>query len=301
MNISDTGINFIKGFEGFSAIPYKDMVGVLTLGYGMTGSLIKGLTSISITQATALLKTAIQNSYAVPISNDLVSKKVTLKQNQFDALVSFAYNVGTTGLLNSTLYRNIVSGSRDRSTILTDFCMWDKAGGNVVSGLLRRRTAEAEMFLTGTETVSTVITKPAVAVPTMKQFVINMTSNIQNKGVVTTSGNNLCKSGTEGLGLRLEMFSINIPELVIEYSAHIQNVGDTTMYTMGTTVGSIGVDRRIEGITIHVVSIPTGYKLQYRTNIQNKGLTPWVESDVFSGTKDLGLRCEEIQIQIIKA
>lgn len=57
-----------------------------------------------------------------------------------------AYNIGTGGLLGSTLYRNICNGVRDVDTITADFEMWDKGGGKVISGLLRRRKAEAQMF-----------------------------------------------------------------------------------------------------------------------------------------------------------
>ena len=148
MNVSDQCIDFVKGFEGFNAHVYNDMVGIPTLGYGMTGIEIRNLASVTETQATTMLKELINRSYATPINNDLVSKGVTLNQNEFDALCSMAYNIGTTGLLTSTLYRNVCKGFRDRPTILADFQMWDKAGGNTVQGLLRRRTAEAEMFLT---------------------------------------------------------------------------------------------------------------------------------------------------------
>ena len=70
-----------------------------------------------------------------------------MKQNEFDALVSMAYNVGVGGLLGSTLYRNVCNGIRDKDTITSNFLMWNKAGGNVIAGLTRRRKEEAEMFL----------------------------------------------------------------------------------------------------------------------------------------------------------
>jgi len=155
MNVSDECINFVKSFEGFSSTIYKDCVGVSTLGYGMTGKEINGITSISEPQASSMLKELINKSYGSVINNDLVSRRVVLNQNQFDAIVSMAYNVGTAGLLSSTLYRNIIAGIRDRPTITTDFQMWDKAGGNTVQGLLRRRTAEAEMFLAGNNIITT--------------------------------------------------------------------------------------------------------------------------------------------------
>lgn len=144
--VSKNCVNFVKNFEGFSATPYRDEVGVLTLGYGMTGSEIAGIASVTEEQATGMLENLLNDKYAQPIKNDLDSKGVDLNQNQFDALVSMAYNVGVGGLLGSTLYRNICNGVRDVDTITSDFEMWDKAGGQVLQGLLRRRKGEAAMF-----------------------------------------------------------------------------------------------------------------------------------------------------------
>lgn len=144
--VSKQCVDFVKSFEGFSATPYRDCVGVLTLGYGMTGKEITGISSVTEAQASQMLENLLNNNYAAPIKKDLDGRGVKLTQNQFDALVSMAYNIGTGGLLGSTLYRNICAGVRDVNTITTDFEMWDKAGGNVVSGLLRRRKEEAAMF-----------------------------------------------------------------------------------------------------------------------------------------------------------
>jgi len=153
MKVSQTGVNFVKGFEGFRGSVYNDMVGVATLGYGMTGSAIKGLTNITEMVASNMLEDLINNKYGDPISKDLDRLGVKLNQNQFDAIVSMAYNVGVAGLLGSTLYSDIVSGVRDKNTITKDFAMWCKAGGVTVNGLLRRRNEEASMFLKATNNV----------------------------------------------------------------------------------------------------------------------------------------------------
>lgn len=145
--VSDECINFIKSWEGFYSEPYLDCVGVKTLGYGMTGEEIEDIESITEEQATAMLKEWINNKYAPVIKNDLDSKGVTLTQNEFDALVSFAYNCGTGGLLGSTLYRNVVAGIRDSSAIIENFIAWSNGGGRRIEGLYRRRTKEATMFL----------------------------------------------------------------------------------------------------------------------------------------------------------
>jgi len=146
--VSDALINFIKSWEGFSATPYYDEVGIKTLGYGMTGDEIEGLSNITEEEATLLLKGLINNKYASIVKNDLYSKGVVLNQNEFDALVSFAYNCGTYALLiESTLYKNVVAGIRDNETIKTNFQAWSNGGGRRLEGLYRRRTKEAEMFL----------------------------------------------------------------------------------------------------------------------------------------------------------
>ncbi|MBY6915436.1 lysozyme [Clostridium botulinum] len=148
--VSDKCINFIKSWEGFikEGKKYYDCVGVLTQGYGLTGDEIKNLPEqISEPEAAALLKKIVNNKYARAIKNDLDSKKINLKQNEFDALVSFAYNCGTVGLLGSTLYRNVCNGIRDRDTITSNFQAWSNGGGKRIEGLYRRRTKEAAMFL----------------------------------------------------------------------------------------------------------------------------------------------------------
>ena len=146
--VSDTCIGFIKSWEGFSAKPYRDEVGVLTLGYGMTSKEIDGIESVTEEQATSMLKDWINNKYAPTIKADLDNKGVNLKQNEFDALVSFAYNCGTGGLLGSTLYKRICEGIRD-SSLISNFQAWSNGGGRRIEGLYRRRTKEAAMFLSG--------------------------------------------------------------------------------------------------------------------------------------------------------
>lgn len=147
--VSDQCIDFIKSWEGYFATPYIDCVGVKTLGYGMTGTEIEGLDSVTEEQATQMLKDWINNKYAPVIKSDLDFKDITLKQNEFDALVSMAYNIGTGGVLGSTLYKNVVAGIRDSSTITANFQAWSNGGGRRIEGLYRRRTKEAAMFLNG--------------------------------------------------------------------------------------------------------------------------------------------------------
>jgi len=144
--VSKQCVDFVKRFEGFYPNPYYDIVGVKTLGYGMTGKEIEGLSSVTESQASKMLEDLLNNRYAIPIKQDLDRRGVKLNQNQFDALVSMAYNVGYAGVLGSTLYKNICNGVRDKATITANFEMWSMAGGEQVYGLLRRRREEAAMF-----------------------------------------------------------------------------------------------------------------------------------------------------------
>jgi lysozyme len=148
--VSDNLIDFVKSFEGFFANKYYDCVGVLTQGYGMTGAEIENLPdAISEETASDMLKDLINKNYATVVKKDLDSKGVTLKGNELDALVSFAYNCGTGALLGSTLYRNVVAGIRDSDTITANFQAWSNGGGQRIEGLYRRRTKEANIFLNG--------------------------------------------------------------------------------------------------------------------------------------------------------
>lgn len=146
--VSDNCISFVKSFEGFFANKYYDCVGVLTQGYGMTGSEIENLPD-EITEETAsnMLKDLINRNYAQVIKDDLDNKGVSLTQNEFDALVSFAYNCGTDALLRqSTLYKNVCNGIKDSDTIMTNFTAWSNGGGHRIEGLYRRRVKEANIF-----------------------------------------------------------------------------------------------------------------------------------------------------------
>ncbi len=145
MQISNKGIDLIKTFEGCKLSAYQDAVGVWTIGYGWTqpvdGVSIKRGMIISMATAERLLRIGlVQYESAV---NQLV--KVNLNQDQFDALVSFAYNLGTRSLSTSTLLRKLNAG--DRAGAAEEFLKWNRAGGTVVAGLARRRAVERLAFL----------------------------------------------------------------------------------------------------------------------------------------------------------
>jgi GH24 family phage-related lysozyme (muramidase) len=145
MQISKTGIELIKRFEGLELKAYQDSVGVWTIGYGWTQPVDgkKIGPGMVIDQATAdrLLKCGVvQYEQGV---NQLV--KVKISQGQFDALVSFSYNLGLRSLSTSTLLRKLNSG--DKEGAADQFGRWVNVGGKRLDGLVARRSAEHEAFL----------------------------------------------------------------------------------------------------------------------------------------------------------
>ncbi|MEG6302753.1 lysozyme [Enterobacter hormaechei] len=145
MQTSEKGIALIKEFEGCKLTAYQDSVGVWTIGYGWTqpvdGKPIRAGMTIKQETAERLLKTGLV-SYESDVSR-LV--KVVLTQGQFDALVSFTYNLGAQSLSTSTLLRKLNAG--DYAGAADELLRWNKAGGKVLNGLTRRREAERALFL----------------------------------------------------------------------------------------------------------------------------------------------------------
>jgi len=145
MQISKTGIELIKRFEGLELKAYQDSVGVWTIGYGWTqpvdGKKIGRGMVIDLETADRLLKCGVvQYEQGV---NQIVKVKIT--QGQFDALVSFAYNLGFRSLSTSTLLRKLNAG--DKQGAAAEFGKWVNAGGVKLAGLVKRRAAERELFL----------------------------------------------------------------------------------------------------------------------------------------------------------
>lgn len=147
MKTSENGLDLIKEFEGLSLKPYLDVVGVATIGYGSTyyedGTLVT-MEDEPITEerATELLQYTTDKIYGSCV-NKIV--KVEINQNQFDALVSFAYNLGNESLRTSTLLRQLNDGNFTDAA--NQFTRWVRAGGKTLPGLVRRREAEKELFL----------------------------------------------------------------------------------------------------------------------------------------------------------
>ena len=146
MKLNTQGYRLICMFEGFSAKPYLCSAKVPTIGYGNTYYLNgKKVTLLDkpITELEAFeMFKAIADKFA-----DKVSKLVTtpVDQNQFNALVSLAYNIGPANFQKSTLLKKVNFNHNDPS-IRTEFLKWNKAGGQVLKGLTIRRKAEADLY-----------------------------------------------------------------------------------------------------------------------------------------------------------
>jgi len=158
MQLSKAGLTAICKYEGFSAVPYKDAVGVLTQGYGHTaaagGEPLGGTWTKD--KAMQVLKDDLARNYE-PSVNAAVGS-CPLQQCQYDALVSFTYNVGTSAFQGSTLLKKIKQG--DYPEAAGQFMRWTKAGGKTLKGLVTRRAAERAMFEKGIACVDEPVTAP---------------------------------------------------------------------------------------------------------------------------------------------
>lgn len=169
MTSSETLVTALKGFEGCKLYAYRDSVGVATIGYGTTKNVKMGM-AITLKQAEKLLREDLQ-----VFERYVNNLKVCTTQGQFDALVDFAYNLGTGNLGSSTLLKKIKAGVNS-ATLSSDyaaiplsyfgttrpqglnksdmykhiiqyqFSRWNKAGGKVLPGLTKRRQWEGQRF-----------------------------------------------------------------------------------------------------------------------------------------------------------
>jgi GH24 family phage-related lysozyme (muramidase) len=182
LQISQVGIDLIKKFEGCSLRAYKPVKSELhfTIGYGHYGPDVKEGEIITQAKADALLKKDLQRFV------DGVNKwvKVKLNQNQFDALVSFSFNLGLGNLSTSTLLEYVNHNDFERAA--NEFDKWIKAGGVVLAGLVKRRKEEKELFL-----------KSTLPQPTKQEGVINL-YNPGSPSLIQSTKNVLEKMVKEG-------------------------------------------------------------------------------------------------------
>ena len=140
METSQTGVDLIKEFEGRRLVAYQDSVGVWTIGYGHTKDvwedrlIIKSTADRLLAEDLAEFEKYVDNLVDVPLT-----------QNQFDALVAWTFNLGPGNLKESTMLRKLNYGDYD--AVPDEMRRWNKAGGEVLNGLVRRRDAEALLFI----------------------------------------------------------------------------------------------------------------------------------------------------------
>lgn len=139
--MTQEGIELIKSFEGLRLKAYKCPAGVWTIGYGHTKGVKEG-DVITEQEAEDMLKKDVVG-FEINVRGAVIPN---LNDHQYDALTSFAYNVGLGNLRKSTLLRLINSGITAREDITNQFMRWVYAGGKKLTGLVRRRTAEAELY-----------------------------------------------------------------------------------------------------------------------------------------------------------
>ena len=139
MKCSQEGLALIKKFEGCRLKAYRCSANVLTIGYGHTGG-VKEDDTISQPEADELLENDIAK-FEEYVSDNVI---VELKQNQFDALVAWTFNLGVGNLRNSTMLKKL--NEADYDSIPFEMRRWNKAGGKTLDGLIRRRKAEGLLF-----------------------------------------------------------------------------------------------------------------------------------------------------------
>jgi lysozyme len=153
MKINDIGLKLIADFEGLSLVPYyataeEKTKGIVTIGYGNTfypnGTKVK-ITDPQISKAKAMeYLRFVADSFAVKVDS-LVTSNVT--QNQFNALVSLAYNIGLGNFGKSTILK-LVNNNPNDGNIAKEFLRWNKQAGKVLNGLTNRRIKESALYFT---------------------------------------------------------------------------------------------------------------------------------------------------------
>jgi lysozyme len=144
MKITTEGLSLIKQFEGFRSIAYRDAVGVWTIGYGHTAMAgapdVKPGMTITQVEGEQILARDVE-LFARGVRQVLT---VTLSDQQFSALISFAYNIGLGNFRKSSVFSAV--NRKDFAAVARRLQLWNRAGGRVLPGLVRRRAAEAALF-----------------------------------------------------------------------------------------------------------------------------------------------------------
>ena len=146
MKLSANGFKLLGELEGIVLRPYRDSVGIPTIGIGSTyyedGTKVK-MSDKAITKERAIqLAKNVVKSFEAQVNKSILP---TMVQNQFDAMVLLCYNIGESGFARSSVVRNFNAGNIQKAA--DSFLLWNKAGGKVVKGLVNRRNIERTLFL----------------------------------------------------------------------------------------------------------------------------------------------------------
>ena len=146
MKLSANGFKLLGELEGIVLRPYRDSVGIPTIGIGSTyyedGTKVK-MSDKAITKERAIqLAKNVVKSFEAQVNKSILP---TMVQNQFDAMVLLCYNIGESGFARSSVVRNFNAGNIQKAA--DSFLLWNKAGGKVVRGLVNRRNIERTLFL----------------------------------------------------------------------------------------------------------------------------------------------------------
>jgi len=142
MKVSQAGVDLLKRFEGKRNKAYRDVGGILTIGYGHTGTDVKAYSVWTDEQCEDALKRDLAR-FEEGVSMLLGSAPTT--ENEYAAMVSLSYNIGISAFGRSTVLRKHKEG--DKESAASAFLMWNKVRGAVVAGLTRRRLAERDLYL----------------------------------------------------------------------------------------------------------------------------------------------------------
>jgi len=213
MKTSPDGLKLIKDFEGKRLQAYLCPAGVWTIGYGHTDAagppkVVPGMV-ITAREADEILSRDIRK-YERAV-NEAVT--VYLSQNQFDALVSFCYNVGTGAFRKSTLVRKLNRG--DYGSVPGELMKWNKAGGKELAGLTRRRRAEAALWRKIDESAP-VEADEAAAVPDAPKPKKSITQSREANAAVAGGAMSLMAAGAEATGYTKQIAdSFELPLIAI--------------------------------------------------------------------------------------
>ncbi|MCI8786877.1 MAG: lysozyme [Eubacterium sp.] len=208
--ISNSGIKLIKKFEGCRLSAYQDAVGVITIGYGWTkpidGNPLTMDTKITQSKAESLLKKGLE-AYESKVNK--YDAKYRFNQNQFDALVSFAYNIGSIDQLTA-------NGTRSLSAIAEKIPAYNKAGGRILSGLTSRRNAEKQLFLTPVSSSLPSSSREKTKVT----YITHRIPGSQWGNEITGYQNNNSMGYSGVFGKPVDKIAIRLNEGTITYTAH---------------------------------------------------------------------------------